>query len=517
MGFASGLNAGSAMASRLVGIYNDNKDRQDKANRQKKVDDLTAQLEQDQVETGFQAPTAQFGVTDGPAPRMAGLSLGQQAPTGDVTVGDMSGAPTATGLDVNAPLAKGSRKRSRAETEGLLGQIALAKGDHAGYAGSLDRVRIAEMSQLDDEVAKTSLSDIEGLLKQTNTNQSNLPVLYTGKDKNGYEVTLLGDGSEPGGKFKLNEAQLRGLYRAQKLAEAGYGAESMAAMTGAHKEIGEHIARYNGLVSQNVQGSNTAMRYGNQDKHNTDTLAENVRNNKVREGLSRQQLASQERDRKDNANYRAQQTQLARLGATRYERGQDGNTYALTPTMTPQGLKFERQMVNPDGIQFQKPFDPKEYASTVASLAEANGGNIKQARIEADQLYGRGPGTQLENPALRARDAQVAEDTKNPSQARGRQVSPALAPRPVNLAPVGRSEVAPSAPQAAPGGAQLLSRVNDGRYNVRMPDGTTALVTEDVALQMGLVEPPQPRRGFQLPSNVQNNFLTYGGMPGYDY
>lgn len=508
MGFASGLNAGSAMAGRLVDIYNNNKDRADRDKRQKKVDDLTAQLESGQVETGIKAPTAEFGVTDGPAPRMAGLSIGQQAPVGDVTVGDVSGAPTATGLDVNVPLAKGSRKRSRAETEALLGQIALAKGDHAGYATSLDRVRIAEMGQLDDEVAKTPLADIEGLLTQTNTNQSNLPVLYTGKDKNSYEITLLGGGGEPDSKFKLNEAQLRGLYRAQKLAEAGYGAESLAAMTGAHKEIGEHIARYNGLVSQNAQNNNTAMRYGNQDRHNADTLAENVRSNKVREGLSRQELAARERERRENADYRAQQTQLARLGATRYELGQDGNTYALTPTMTPQGLKFERQMVNPDGIRFQKPFDPKEYAATVASLAEANGGNIKQARIEADQLYGRGPGVQLENPSLRALDAQVAEDTKNPSQARG---------RPVNLAPVGRSEVAPSAPQAAPGGAQILSRVNDGRYNVRMPNGTTALVTEDVAMQMGLVEPPPPRRGFQLPPSVQNNFLTYGGMPGYNY
>ena len=517
MGFASGMSAGSAAAQRAVDAFTNSRDRMDRANRQKKVDDLTAQLESGQVDTGFQAPTAQFGVTDGPAPRMAGLSLGQQAPTGGVTVGDMSGAPTATGLDVNAPLAKSYRKRTRAETEGLLGQIALAKGDHAGYATSLDRMRAADVMDIKDRAAKMPLSEVEDMLAQTNSNSSTLPVLWTEKDKNGYEVTLITDGNKPGGKFKLNEAQLRQLATANLLAQSGYGDESLAAMTGAHKEIGEHIARYNGLVSQNAQNNNTAMRYGNQDKHNADTLAENVRNNKVREGLSRQELASRERDRKDNADYRATQTQLARLGATRYERGQDGNTYALTPTMTPQGLKFERQKVNPDGVQFQKPFDPKEYAATVASLAEANGGNIKQAQIEADQLYGRGPGVQLESPALRARDAQVAEDAKNPSQARGRPVSPALAPRPVNLAPVGRSEVAPSAPSVAPSGAKLLSRVNDGRYNVRMPDGTTTLVTEDVALQMGLVEPPQPRRGFQLPSNVQNNFLTYGGMPGYNY
>ena len=273
MGWAAGFSAGTAMGRSAVDAYNNAADRADRDKRQKKVDDLTAQLESGQVETGIKAPTAEFGASDGPSPRMAGLSIGQQAPVGDITVGSMSGTPTATGLDVNVPLAKDTRKRTRAETEALLGQIALAKGDHAGYATSLDRVRAAEMTQLDDEIAKAPIADVEALLKQTNGNQSNLPVLYTGKDKNGYEITLLGEGNEPTSKFKLNEAQLRGMYRAQKLAEAGYGAESMAALSAAHKEIGEHIARYNGLVSQNAQSNNTAMRYGNQDRHNADTLA----------------------------------------------------------------------------------------------------------------------------------------------------------------------------------------------------------------------------------------------------
>ena len=126
MGFAAGLRAGSQSAQDAFNTYYSTKDRMDRAARQKKVDDLTAQLESGQVETGIQAPTAQFGATDGPAPQLAGLSIGQQAPTGGVTVGDMSGAAPAMGLDVSVPLAKGSRKRTRAETEGLLGQIALA-------------------------------------------------------------------------------------------------------------------------------------------------------------------------------------------------------------------------------------------------------------------------------------------------------------------------------------------------------------------------------------------------------
>lgn len=407
MGFASGMSAGSAAAQRAVDAFTNSRDRMDRANRQKKVDDLSAQLEQDRVDTGLQAPTAQFGVTDGPAPRMAGLSLGQQAPTGDVTVGSMSGAPAATGLDVNVPLARGSRKRSRAETEGLLGQIALAKGDHAGYATSLDRVRIAEMSQLDDEVAKTPLTDIEGLLTKTNTNQSNLPVLYTGKDKNGYEVTLLGDGSEPGSKFKLNEAQLRGLYRAQKLAEAGYGAESMAALTSAHKEIGEHIARYNGLVSQNVQGSNTAMRYGNQDKHNADTLASQEAHRKEQGRLG---WAKLQQDKEHQAAVRAAASDR-RSGDLREFVDGKGNTVLIDAGAVPR--RDDGSLALPAGL-LPKTVRPQlsqaERYKLAVDYATNNSIPLGEALLQVESLYatqsggapGAGDGNPLVIPGLQA-------------------------------------------------------------------------------------------------------------------
>lgn len=407
MGFASGMSAGSAAAQRAVDAFTNSRDRMDRANRQKKVDDLSAQLESGQVETGLQAPTAQFGATDGPAPRMAGLSLGQQAPTGDITVGSMSGTPTATGLDVNVPLAKGSRKRSRAETETLLGQIALAKGDHAGYATSLDRVRIAEMGQLDDEVAKTPLADIEGLLTQTNTNQSNLPVLYTGKDKNGYEVTLLGDGSEPGGKFKLNEAQLRGLYRAQKLAEAGYGAESLAAMTGAHKEIGEHIARYNGLVSQNVQGGNTAMRYGNQDKHNADTLASQEAYRKEQGRLG---WAKLQQDKEHQAAVRTAASDRRTADLREFVDGK-GNTVLIDAGAVPR--KGDGSLALPAGL-LPKTVRPQlsqaERYKLAVDYATNNSIPLGEALLQVESLYatqsggapGAGDGNPLVIPGLQA-------------------------------------------------------------------------------------------------------------------
>lgn len=529
MGFAAGMSAGSAAARSAVDAFTNSRDHMKQAEQEAAIQAELAKLEG--TKAPMNAPRAEFGAQGG-----AGLQgFGFGAPQG----GEITSAPTGRtqglALPQGAPLSAGSdagdgagfqagnvapapRALSGSEREAIYGNVARIKGDINGMRLS-DQNRAAfsfkegytrYMKEYDPENA----DHVKESARWLNVNDGSITVGVP--DKKGYSTLMYVDPKGDGQEIRVSPMERAQLFAAGRMMEEDADA-ALGKIAGVNKGLAETLRNRNAALTSVTGANNTVNNLRNDDTHNDLMRAENVRNNKVREGLSRQQLASQERDRKDNANYRAQQTQLARLGATRYERGQDGNTYALTPTMTPQGLKFERQMVNPDGIQFQKPFDPKEYASTVASFAEANGGNIKQARIEADQLYGRGPGTQLENPALRARDAQVAEDTKNPSQARGRQVSPALAPRPVNLAPVGRSEVTPSAPQAAPGGAQILSRVNDGRYNVRMPDGTTALVTEDVALQMGLVEPPQPRRGFQLPSNVQNNFLTYGGMPGYDY
>lgn len=530
MGFAAGLRAGSQSAQDAFNTYYSTKDRIKRDKQDAEVEAELAKL--DPPKQGLSLPKVEF-TADGAAP-MQGVALADAPVGGEITSSpsaaraglaaprsaSLSSSPTAEsaqGFQVS-PMALAPQTLAESERERIYGNVARIKGDIAGMRQADQNRRAFEYKETFSRFAKEFDSDDAGqvdlAIRQLNTTDG--VVTIGDPDKKGYRELSYVDADGKGKFTKLSRAEQAQLYAAGQMM-GSHPEESLAKIREINKELGDALARRNTSVIGVTGANNQVNNLRNDDTRGDEALAETKRSNAATEAYRNRQLASQERDRKDNADYRATQTQLARLGATRYERGQDGNTYALTPTMTPQGLKFERQKVNPDGVQFQKPFDPKEYAATVASLAEANGGNIKQAQIEADQLYGRGPGVQLENPTLRALDAQVAEDTKNPSHARGRPVSPALAPRPVNLAPVGRSEVAPSAPSVAPSGAKLLSRVSDGRYNVRMPNGTTALVTEDVALQMGLVEPPPPRRGFQLPSNVQNNFLTYGGMPGYNY
>lgn len=50
----------------------------------------------------------------------------------------------------------------------------------------------------------------------------------------------------------------------------------------------------------------------------------------------------------------SQRLQLARMGAAQYREGEDGNLYALVPTMTQQGVKFETVRVNPDNVKLKK-------------------------------------------------------------------------------------------------------------------------------------------------------------------
>lgn len=145
-------------------------------------------------------------------------------------------------------------------------------------------------------------------------------------------------------------------------------------------------------------------------------------------------------------------------------------------------------------------------------IATAQSIPLGEALLQVDSYSGAAPSASAQSlvmPDLQKQNAAVKERTQNPSQARGRPVDPAL------IQPVGKVAVQPAPVASAPqGGGRILSQVNDGRYNVQLPDGRTTLVTHEQAAQLGLV---QPRRGFQLPSNVQNNFLTYGGMPGYNY
>lgn len=76
--------------------------------------------------------------------------------------------------------------------------------------------------------------------------------------------------------------------------------------------------------------------------------AEIERHNRAVEKQGQQRLAL-------TGDYYKSQLERERMGSTQYFIGQDGNTYASTPAMGPNGLTFQVTKVNPEGIKLVRP------------------------------------------------------------------------------------------------------------------------------------------------------------------
>ena len=156
-------------------------------------------------------------------------------------------------------------KPSDADLERANEGVYLAKRDLAGVAQSKERQRGYGIREITDGAAKMPLAEIEKMLPQLNTNNSQYPMLNTGKGRGGYSfLTTESDGS-PGKAFSMNEAQVRQLTSAHALGEAGYGAESMAALNAAHKDVFDHVTKWNDVTAKTVTTNNAAVAHANSD------------------------------------------------------------------------------------------------------------------------------------------------------------------------------------------------------------------------------------------------------------
>ena len=351
---------------------------------------------------------------------------------------------------------------------------ALVRRDLKGAQVAQINARAAQAQEIRDAAGSVSVDEIHSLLPKLNTNDSTMPFLYAGKGKGGYTFLSLDAKGNPGDKFKLNEAQVRQLYAAHKLGEAGLGDESMAVLASTHKDIADLITKHNATLQQMATTNNAANHYSNQD-----ALAAE------RNGIARQAADHQ--------------AQLGRLGATTYQTDRDGNTWAITPTFGAGGLKLTSQKVNPEGVQFAanpKPLSPKDRAEAISKLVEA-GYSKEQATMSVDGV----------------KPNAVSPDLQRMNDLVGGKVKPTATStaQGVDLRPVGGLNMAPQTSQAPANSPRLLSTTNDGRYNVQLPDGTTALVSPSEAAAMGLIQ------GTPVSPRMRSNFLTLGGMPGQDF
>jgi hypothetical protein len=164
------------------------------------------------------------------------------------------------------------KRGSDLEMERAGEQVSLAKRDVNGAAQSRERQRTYGIREISDATAKMPLAELEKQLPQLNTNNSQYPILYTGKSNGGYSFLTTEPDGTPGNAFSMNEAQVRQLASAHALGEAGYGAESLSALTAAHKDISDHITKRNDVTAKTNVSNNTANHYANSDANDSERI-----------------------------------------------------------------------------------------------------------------------------------------------------------------------------------------------------------------------------------------------------
>jgi len=127
--------------------------------------------------------------------------------------------------------------------------------------------RNEKVQSIRDDVAKMSEEQLQLYAQKLNTNGSDLPFLYVGKNKSGYQFTTIdpSTGEVLGKQHSLSAADLRQMATASALGMAGFGDESMTLLRQANKDIADQIDRYNRVTSSVVSSQNSALSSGNQD------------------------------------------------------------------------------------------------------------------------------------------------------------------------------------------------------------------------------------------------------------
>lgn len=168
-------------------------------------------------------------------------------------------------------------------------ELNLATGERQERQGG----RVDAVQKLDDDIAKMPLTAIEAYASRLNMNGSQIPMLYAGRQEDGYRfLTVDPKTGQPSGKeVALNEAQLRQMAGASILGQAGYGQESMSRLNLVNKDVADHIKSWNDVVSKTVTSENDAKHKGNQDSRASLQLGEQIRHNRAAEGIAERKAA----------------------------------------------------------------------------------------------------------------------------------------------------------------------------------------------------------------------------------
>lgn len=204
---------------------------------------------------GLGSPAGGLGLR---APRSARAATGVDATE--------TPTPAATGLRGGSQLpASGATfkpRKSLADEQDVLAQIALANNDIAGFNAARAAQRAYRIDDINAEVAKMTPEEIEAQSGQLNLPGTQIPVLSLGKTKGGYEYATTDPVTgQVGQRFVVSEAQRRQMVAAKRMADAGFGTESMSLLEKVDKNLAEHVSKWNQTLTSVAQSRNEAQAY----------------------------------------------------------------------------------------------------------------------------------------------------------------------------------------------------------------------------------------------------------------
>lgn len=166
------------------------------------------------------------------------------------------------GMQMRRELATQERDEQRFEHEKALqpmqqraAELGVKKGERDERAGERGDL----LQTIDDQVAQMNPEALAAYAAQVNTNQSNLPLLFTGMTKDGFQfLTRDPEKGTPGKSVTYTEAQMRDLARVGVYRLAGFGKESQELLRSTDKEMYDRLFQDAQLTSSTVQSGNDA-------------------------------------------------------------------------------------------------------------------------------------------------------------------------------------------------------------------------------------------------------------------
>lgn len=154
-------------------------------------------------------------------------------------------------------LAAGQEERAQAAEQRASGLYGFQEADLR---------RKADVQTLVDRIAQLPTGELDTMAAKLNTNQSQLPMLFTGKNKDGYTFLTMDAKGTPGETITYTPAQVRRLAAANALFESGFGREGLAELDAVDKSLAERVGARNVATQAAVTSEQGAARLSQGDR-----------------------------------------------------------------------------------------------------------------------------------------------------------------------------------------------------------------------------------------------------------